>query len=130
MASSQKEKNIISKRGVAATVYLAAFAICIICTCLLWRQPLLLAVMLALIAFVLLRITPSTVVRLYFVTAAIFGTLAEIIAVAAGAWSYSRPLFYVPIWLPVAWGVAALCIRGLSVALSPAPTDMTGGDLG
>lgn len=47
----------------------------------------------------------------YFVSGAFVGSIAEIICVYFGAWRYTNPtIFGIPIWLPIAWGVATVLI--------------------
>ena len=46
-----------------------------------------------------------------FVTGAIIGPFGEIIAIRAGAWHYANPtILGIPIWLPLAWGLAVITI--------------------
>ncbi|HLD38974.1 MAG TPA: hypothetical protein VJB05_01520 [archaeon] len=46
-----------------------------------------------------------------FVSGAIFGPLAETVAVYFGVWSYANPTFLgIPIWLPLVWGMAIVMI--------------------
>lgn len=46
-----------------------------------------------------------------FVSGAIFGPLAETVAIHFGAWSYVNPTFIgVLMWLPFAWGIAIVMI--------------------
>ena len=47
----------------------------------------------------------------YFVSGALVGSIAEIICIHFGAWRYTNPtIFGIPIWLPLAWGVATVLI--------------------
>ena len=56
----------------------------------------------------------SDVVWLY-VLAAVVGPAAEIVGVKAGAWTYAEPtLLGIPLWLPFAWGLATMVIKGLA----------------
>ncbi|MEM5778670.1 MAG: DUF2878 family protein [Candidatus Aenigmatarchaeota archaeon] len=50
----------------------------------------------------------------YF-TGAITGGMVEIICVYFGIWKYSNPTFFIPFWLPLLWGLAALVIRRFSL---------------
>lgn len=52
----------------------------------------------------------------FYILGAIFGSLAEITPIYFGAWTYSNPTAIgIPIWLPLAWGKAALLIKRLEV---------------
>jgi len=53
---------------------------------------------------------------LFFVV--IVGTTSEIISVSSGAWTYNNPTFLgIPIWLPLTWGIAVLCLRRFILGL-------------
>ncbi len=48
----------------------------------------------------------------FFVIGAIGGPIAEVVAINFGAWQYSNPtILGIPIWLPLAWGFAAVMIK-------------------
>ncbi len=48
----------------------------------------------------------------------IVGSISEIAGVSFGAWTYNNPSFLgIPIWLPLIWGMAALCLRRFVVGL-------------
>lgn len=48
---------------------------------------------------------------------AILGPIAEIIAVKVGIWHYTLPTFFnIPLWLPFAWGFAAVLIIRIALA--------------
>lgn len=76
----------------------------------LWESPHVLMIAL----FVLYGFWQSLVLKersyIYiFVIAGVFGPLAEIIAIYAGAWQYSLPqLLGIPLWLPPLWGLAGV----------------------
>jgi hypothetical protein len=48
----------------------------------------------------------------------ILGPLAEFGAVSFGAWEYSKPFYFIPIWLPFVWGISALFMKNISETLS------------
>ncbi|UCD03010.1 MAG: DUF2878 family protein [Candidatus Aenigmatarchaeota archaeon] len=55
----------------------------------------------------------------YIIIAAILGPIGEIICVYFGVWSYANPTFLgIPIWLPLAWGLAVLAIKRIAVIIS------------
>lgn len=55
---------------------------------------------------------------LIFFVGAIVGPIAEVIAIAFGAWNYANPtVFGIPIWLPLAWGIITLSINRISNTL-------------
>ena len=50
---------------------------------------------------------------------AVVGPSAEIICASRGAWQYAHPDFLgIPLWLPIAWGLAALLVQGISETLA------------
>lgn len=48
-----------------------------------------------------------------YLLAALIGTTTETVAIFSGAWSYSNPTFIIPIWLPMAWGIAGLIFKDI-----------------
>jgi uncharacterized membrane protein YoaT (DUF817 family) len=49
----------------------------------------------------------------------IVGTASEIVSVYFGAWTYNNPTFLgIPIWLPLTWGIAVLCLRRFIIGLN------------
>jgi len=52
-----------------------------------------------------------------YVGGAILGPIAEIIATKVGIWHYTLPTFFnIPLWLPFAWGFAAVLIIRIALA--------------
>ena len=47
----------------------------------------------------------------------VLGPGGEIVAVYNGAWQYSEAPWLIPLWLPPAWGLAALILLRLAKAL-------------
>jgi len=48
----------------------------------------------------------------YLIFGMTFGPLAEVFCINAGAWTYTYPTFLgMPLWLPLAWGMAAVLFR-------------------
>jgi len=78
---------------------------------LLWKYNWILFIILIALASILLYSRKSKKEVLMFILFAIGGAVAEIIAMLSGAWVYTNPnLFSIPIWLPVLWGIAGICI--------------------
>lgn len=82
----------------------------------LWPHPVLLTLCLAAVSLVVLLQRHRQRELSYFVTAFIFGPMAEVIASASGAWSYATPFFPtgIPLWLPFLWGIAFLQLMKIS----------------
>ncbi|UCG51572.1 MAG: DUF2878 family protein [Candidatus Latescibacterota bacterium] len=99
--------------GFEAVVYV----LCIALASTLWERPFLLFICyLGLSLLMLIWWHAPGDLILYFV-AFVFGTLADIVAVYFGAWSYSKPLYLAPVWLPPLWGIAALLLKRTSETL-------------
>jgi len=100
-------------KELAFEVALFAYAVGAMAWC--YQRPVLLTLLwavAALAALVFWRGWPA--VRL-FVLGAIVGPAAEAIAVSAGAWAYAHPSFLgIPLWLPLAWGVAVALVKGIA----------------
>jgi hypothetical protein len=52
-----------------------------------------------------------------FLAAMALGTIADVVAVSFGVWEYSKPLYLIPIWLPLGWGIIGLFLKRVSGAL-------------
>ncbi len=74
-----------------------------------WKQPYLLTAILILISGLIIATRTERRSIIVYVTGFIFGPLAEMLAIRAGAWQYAVPSFSgIPIWLPFLWANAAL----------------------
>jgi hypothetical protein len=74
----------------------------------LWRQAILLSVLLLLVAYIKHRLYPIKLELLLFVSICISGAIIEGILVnVAGVWTYASPhVLNVPLWMPLFWGTA------------------------
>lgn len=99
----------MNRRFVSA---ISVFLISVLCILFLWKQTILLSVLLLLIAYIKHKICPIKRELLWFVLVFLGGAIVEILLVNFGnAWSYSTPqLFNIPIWMPVFWGVIGTTI--------------------
>jgi hypothetical protein len=101
---------------------LLGYAALIVLVVTLYRDPwLLLGILLAMTALVLLRMRTRAAV-LGWAVGAVLGPLGEAIAVWRGTWSYwgTEGL---PVWLPPAWGLAALLFTEVAQGLAERPTE-------
>jgi len=86
----------------------ALYSAVIVAMSLLWeREQALLGVLLAIVALTL-ALYRSRRLTVFFFVGAILGPLAESFAIRAGAWTYGGIEALFPLWLPPAWGLAAL----------------------
>ncbi len=120
------------KRGVVpnggsgrlkAILYLPIYGACIGLVAAMWQRPGLLAgSLLAIGAAMLYRWNRKSDV-VFFVLCALMGSLGEFVAIRFGAWEYSRPWLNIPIWLPLAWGIAGLYLKKTTEVLVPESLD-------
>lgn len=105
------------RRVVGILACCPSYGIGVLLAATLWRQPLLLASLYcALIVAMLVRWhTKPDVTALLL--GALLGPMAEIPAIHSGAWSYSSGEMLIPLWLPLAWGVAGLCLKKITEVL-------------
>lgn len=77
-----------------------------------WKNNLystIIAIVLVIMAFLLFHKKEDLV---FFWLGALFGTIAEIVCVYYGVWTYSNPVVLgIPLWLPILWGFAWLFAR-------------------
>ena len=75
-----------------------------------WRMELFATLIIAGIGVVMMT-SGDQKERMLYITCAILGSIAEMIAIYFGAWKYATPtVFGIPMWLPFVWGNAALYI--------------------
>jgi hypothetical protein len=94
---------------------LAAFAIIG-----LWRAPFILALVLALLAWLKHILVPIKWELLWFVAIGAMGAYAEALIIQeGGVWTYTNPqLFSIPIWLPAIWGLTAIALMTMYDAVT------------
>src|SRR5262245_36135114 len=78
----------------------------------LWKQPVLLSILLLLSAYIKYRLYPIKHELLWFSIICIGGAFIEGLLVnISGAWTYASPqLFNIPIWMPIFWGTVGTII--------------------
>ena len=97
--------------------YVPIYIACIGLAGLLWQRPVLLAICYIAISAVILTFYHSKGDLIYFFVPFFLGPLGEMVPIAFGAWTYSKPLVLVPLWLPFVWGLAGLFMRRTSTAI-------------
>jgi uncharacterized membrane protein YoaT (DUF817 family) len=88
---------------------------------LLWRQPLVLTLCYVVLSALILWTWHSRGDLIFYVVPFVLGPLAEIVAVALGAWSYSQTAWLIPPWLPFAWGIAVLFVYRIARMVAAEP---------
>ena len=101
-----------------AASYLPYYVACIALASAFWRTPwFLLLAYVGLSTLMLWRWHGRDDVVFYFVPF-VLGPLGELVAIYHGAWQYSKPMTLIPIWLPFAWGCAALYMKKTAEVLA------------
>jgi hypothetical protein len=112
-------RKMSQRKNVA--VVLSTYALCVALVCFLWTKPMLLTGCYLIISvFAFSRWHTASDFLFYFV-AFILGPVGELCATVFGAWTYAKPFYYLPTWLPLLWGIAILVVKNLSEALLPSP---------
>ena len=87
----------------ALNVLMIALAIAAIS--LFWTDNLITAAILLAISAITLSLWRDAGNLVRYALAACVGTLGEIVCIISGAWAYSNPTIFVPLWLPLGWGL-------------------------
>jgi len=96
---------------------LGLYAICIALAGLLWHRPVLLTICYVAISTVALMKWHTKGDLLFYFVTFVLGPAGESAAIYFGAWTYSKPLFLIPLWLPFLWGICALFMKNISETL-------------
>lgn len=97
------------KPQVAFLAAFVAFVLLISCVMLLWRNNLLLSVVMLVACAIALALWHERIDVSFFLVIALLGTLAEITFVRVGVWRYANPtLLGIPMWFPLAFGTTGL----------------------
>ena len=97
--------------------YVPIYLMCALSAGLLWRHPGFLFTIYLVTAAMLLYRWHTRADLFYFFVPFLLGPLGEIFAVGLGAWQYSKAALGVPLWLPLAWGIAMLFMKKTADAL-------------
>ena len=88
---------------------LAAFSLLVACVVSLWRNNLLLLLVMLLECSIVLRLWHDKLDLSFFLIIAVLGSLAEAVFVRFGVWRYANPTFLgIPVWFPLAFGTTGL----------------------
>ncbi len=78
-------------------------------------QVILLTIVLILLSVIANRVWHQKHDIFFYITGAILGPLSEIVCTNFGVWRYAHPTFFsIPLWLPFAWGLAAVLITRIA----------------
>lgn len=105
----------MKKQLVCKTVL---FFVAISAMALLYKEDVLLTLVLIIIFVLGIRAKLKKYDLLFFVGGGIAGALAEIICIYFNCWEYAHPTFLgIPLWLPVAWGTVSVLIKRVTEKL-------------
>lgn len=104
------------RKEVALLLFI--YLLCIALAGLLWHRQVLLSLCYVGLSIAMLTKWHARRDLFYFFTGFILGPAGEFVAVYLGAWKYSKPLFLLPLWLPLLWGIAALFMMRLAETLA------------
>lgn len=111
----------MSKQYASALRDILIFGLAVLLLVLFWKNTLLATV--AIVGLFLIRSCfwkEKGDIAVYLV-GAILGPVTEIIATRLGIWTYACPSFLnIPLWLPFAWGFAAVLFVRIAQGLLPA----------
>ena len=86
-----------------------AFSVIVTSIVLLWKDNMLLLVVMLIITAIALSFWHDSYDLLFFLLIAVVGSIAEIVFVHFGVWQYANPtLLGIPIWFPPSFGTAGL----------------------
>ena len=90
---------------------ITAYVVSIISVCLFWSNVAVVSAIIAVLSLIFLLLWHRKNDIITFIFGIAFGLVSESICVYFGAWTYTKPTFLVPLWLPLIWGNAAMIIR-------------------
>jgi hypothetical protein len=87
----------------------AAFSLLVAFVVLLWRDNLLLSIIMLVECLIALALWHDRLDLSFFLIIAVLGSLAEAVFVHFGVWHYANPTFLgIPLWFPLAFGTTGL----------------------
>lgn len=115
--SRSKISNGYSRMKKELLIGFGIYMLCVALARFLWDYSIVLTLCYFFLSIVVLyRWYTKTNLILYFV-AFVLGPLGEVMVIQGGAWAYSDPFCFIPVWLPFVWGIAALVMKKLSEIL-------------
>jgi hypothetical protein len=112
-------RNMPKKKSIV--ILLSTYALCVALVCFLWTKPILLTGCYLIISIITFMRWHAASDFIFYFVAFVLGSVGEICATGFGAWSYAQPFYFIPTWLPLLWGLAALVVKNLSETLLATP---------
>lgn len=108
-----------NKLFVSFILFTLIFFLWSILVCFLWRQHVVLTIIMILIGIIYFRLFKRKDDYIYFAVAAIFGPVGEVLGTTSGLWKYNGfTVFGIPYWLPLAWGLTAVMVKRLITSVT------------
>jgi hypothetical protein len=113
---TRQESGKRSKKfGLIRDLFIFWFVIFLVVLC--WTNNILVTAILIAAYWIRYYFWPDKEDLVLYIGGAILGPIAEIIATKVGIWHYTLPTFFnIPLWLPFAWGFAAVLIIRIALA--------------
>jgi hypothetical protein len=103
------------KFGLIRDLFIFWFVIFLVVLC--WTNNILVTAILIAAYWIRYYFWPDKEDLVLYIGGAILGPIAEMIATKVGIWHYTLPTFFnIPLWLPFAWGFAAVLIIRIALA--------------
>ncbi|MGB4223795.1 MAG: hypothetical protein WBJ54_08265 [Syntrophorhabdus sp.] len=113
----QECKTQGSRLGLVRDLFIFWFVIFLVVLC--WTNNILVTAILIASYGVRYYFWPNKEDHVLYIGGAILGPIAEVIATKVGIWQYTLPTFLnIPLWLPFAWGLAAVLIIRIALAFA------------
>ena len=113
--TEQRSKIQSAKIGLIRDLFIFWFVIFLVV--LFWTNNILVTGILLVAYGIRYYFWPNTEDHVLYIGGAILGPIAVIIATKVGIWLYALPTFFnIPLWLPFAWGFAAVLIIRIALA--------------
>jgi hypothetical protein len=114
-AAGQEPKVRSTRVGLIRDLFIFWFVIFLVVLC--WTNNILVTAILLAAYWIRYYFWPNKEDHVLYIGGAILGPIAEIIATKVGIWQYTLPTFFnIPLWLPFAWGFAAVLIIRIALA--------------
>ena len=100
-----------TQKIVELVLLLFLYALCVALASALWLHPVTLAACYVLVSVLALLKWHTKADVVAYVVAAVLGPLGEAVVVHFGAWTYAKSSLFIPLWLPLVWGIVGFFLR-------------------
>ena len=99
-------------------IQVVIYVLCLALVSILWDRPIALSLCYMLVTVFMLSKWHARSDLVSYSVAFVAGPAAEAVAVHFRAWEYSKPLYLIPVWLPLLWGIVGLFLKKVCEALT------------